>query len=124
MLTSTSDFISRESQKRRRRYTLLKKRNLTNQSPGSGKNGTSGGNIRSVVRPAQDSGSEADKGGKAKRRRRKSSKKNLSNTVVSPSDDDTGNGMALLYLIACTLTGVLVASYVNRRLSRNFIFSH
>ncbi|XP_053394186.1 cytosolic carboxypeptidase-like protein 5 isoform X3 [Mercenaria mercenaria] len=75
-----------ESQKRRRRYTMLKRRNLTNQSPGSGKN--SSGNIRTVVRPAQDSGSEADKGGKSRRKRKKSSRKNIS--LASPSSDETG----------------------------------
>lgn len=67
---------------------MLKRRNLTNQSPSSGKN--NGGNIRSVVRPAQDSGSEADKGGKSKRKRKKSSRKNIS--LASPSSDDTGQG--------------------------------
>ncbi|XP_060603344.1 cytosolic carboxypeptidase-like protein 5 isoform X5 [Ruditapes philippinarum] len=82
-----------ESQKRRRRYTMLKRRNLTNQSPSSGKN--SGGNIRSVVRPAQDSGSEADKGGKSKRKRKKSSRKNVS--MASPSSDDTGQVQGPLF---------------------------
>lgn len=84
-----------DSQKRRRRYTLLKRRNLTNQSPGSGKNTSGAGNIRSVVRPAQDSGSEADRGGKSKRKRKKSSRKNLS--MVSPSSDETGQVQGPLF---------------------------
>lgn len=69
---------------------MLKRRNLTNQSPGSGKNTSGTTNVRSVVRPAQDSGSEADRGGKSKRKRKKSSRKNLS--MASPSSDDTGQG--------------------------------
>ncbi|WAR24219.1 CBPC5-like protein [Mya arenaria] len=77
-----------ESQKRRRRYTFLKRRNLPNPpNTGSGKS-TGSGSIRTAARQGSnaDSGSEVDKGMKAKRRRKKSSRKNLS--MASPSSDE------------------------------------
>lgn len=67
----------------------MKRRSLTNSSPGSGKTNNAG-NLRPMVRQAPDSGTEADRSGKFKKKRKKSSRKNIS--MASPSSDDTGQG--------------------------------
>jgi len=83
-----------ESQRRKKRYTFLKRRNLTNQtSSGYGKNNTAP-NVRVIPTrrdSTADSNADLEKGTKSKRRRKRSSRKNLS-MVSPPSSDETGPG--------------------------------
>ncbi|XP_052225605.1 cytosolic carboxypeptidase-like protein 5 isoform X2 [Dreissena polymorpha] len=76
-----------DSQKRRKRYTFIKRRNLNNPVSNMNK-ASSMVNSRGIGRQGStaDSGSEVDKASKSKRRRRKSSRKNL--TLASPSSDE------------------------------------
>ena len=85
-----------DTQRKRRRYTFMKRRNVTNQSPGgksnnSAKNSNNSANLASRLSKQlsnSDTASEVEKPGKTKKKKkRKSNKKKES--VGSPSSDET-----------------------------------
>ena len=106
MLHNPVIYIDRESQKKRRKFTFLKRRSLPAQPPSNGKMGnTVASNVRGIGRQAStsDTASGAENAGRPKRRRKKSSRKNIA--LASPSSDETAQGMlmALLFNHACKM---------------------